>query len=85
VIARMFVYRPRNMSSVQSEMHRPASPEEAEVEAALGPTSGDGGEVSEEAQTEETELELEADEEQVGADSSQPQLSRSQKRRRHRR
>jgi preprotein translocase subunit SecA len=85
VIARMFIYRPRNMSAVQSEMHHPASPEEAVVEAALGPTSVDGGEVSKDEQTEETENELETDEEQAVRDSSQPQLSRSQKRRRHRR
>jgi preprotein translocase subunit SecA len=90
VISRMFVYRPRNMSTVQSEMHRPTTPEEVvdglrpSPELSI-PTSGDGGEVTEERPSDGIEPETETDEEQVVVNGSQPQLSRSQKRRRHRR
>jgi preprotein translocase subunit SecA len=84
VISRMFIYRPRNMSSVQSEMRRPTPAEELQEETSLVQASGDGGETSEEGPAEEVELEYN-EEEQVGVSSNQPQLSRSQKRRRHRR
>jgi len=84
VIARMFIYRPRNMSAVQSEMHHPASPEEAEVEAALGPANQDGGEIIEEGPVDGNESEPEVESDEVGVPASQPQLTRSQKRRKHR-
>jgi preprotein translocase subunit SecA len=85
VISRMFIYRPRDMSSVQSEMHRPTQEEEIEAETALIPDSGDGGEVAEEQPAEGMEPELEDEGEQVSLTTNQSTLSRSQKRRRHRR
>jgi preprotein translocase subunit SecA len=88
VISRMFIYRPRDMSAMQSELRRP-TPEQAEE--GLQPTlemaevaAGDGNDMDfgqpadgsgEEEQDEEVEME---------AQSDQPKLSRSQKRRRHR-
>ena len=86
VISRMFIYRPRDISAVQSEMKRPAAEEldvEAETEAALG--SGDGSEILEKQTAEEAEAEPEADDEPIPVPSGQSQMSRSQKRRRHRR
>jgi preprotein translocase subunit SecA len=83
VISRMFIYRPRDMSAVQSEIQRQTA-EEAEVEAALGPSTNKGEENSEEDENEETLPELESETRQVVKDSNEPQLSRSQKRRRHR-
>jgi preprotein translocase subunit SecA len=84
VISRMFIYRPRDMSSVQSEMHRETPAEELETEVAMVSESGDGGE-AEEQPVDGVELEPEPDEEQVAVQSNQSQLSKSQKRRRHRR
>jgi len=85
VISRMFIYRPRNMSEVQSEMRHLSSAEELEVEASLGPAIRDGGEIIEEGPVDETGLEQEADEDEAGATANQTQLTRSQKRRKHRR
>ncbi len=84
VISRMFTYRPRVMSSVQSEMRRPTTVEEFEAETDAVTESGDGEE-GEEHPADGNELEAEAEEEQVAAQASQPQMSKSQKRRRHRR
>ncbi len=84
VISRMFIYRPRDMSSVQSEMHREASTEELQVEAGVVQDSDDGGE-AEEQPADGNELENETEQEQVGVQGNQSQLSKSQKRRRHRR
>ncbi len=84
VISRMFTYRPRLMSSVQSEMHRPTTVEEFEAETDAVTASGDGGE-AEEQPADGTELEPEPEEERVGVQDNQSQLSKSQKRRRHRR
>jgi preprotein translocase subunit SecA len=84
VISRMFTYRPRVMSSVQSEVHRPTTVEEFEAETESVTESGNGEEA--EAQPEDgNEVEPETEEEKVAVQSSQAQLSRSQKRRRHRR
>ena len=90
VISRMFIYRPRDMSTVQSEMHRPTQVEELEAEAALISDSGDGGEAAKEQPSDGMEPESENEEEQIaapasGSAQSQSQLTRSQKRRRHRR
>jgi preprotein translocase subunit SecA len=82
VISRMFIYRPRDLSTVQSELRRPspATPEEV----------GDGQRPSEEAgdgQRPAPEL-AEGEPEPVaeqGEEAEAEQLSRSQKRRRHRR
>jgi len=85
VISRMFIYRPRDMSAVQSEVHRTTPAEELEPEAA---PETDGGEVGEPAEEQPSDgHEPEGEEEQVPepANPSQPQMSRSQKRRRHRR
>jgi preprotein translocase subunit SecA len=85
VISRMFIYRPRDMSTVQSEMRRSVPTEQLEAEAALVPAGEDGGEAAETAPTEGMEPEPEAEEQQVAVDASESLLSRSQKRRRHRR
>jgi preprotein translocase subunit SecA len=84
VISRMFIYRPRDMSAVQSEMHRPTPAEELEAEGTQALISGDGGEAAEEQPTDGMEPDY-TEEEQVAVNGNQPQLSRSQKRRRHRR
>jgi preprotein translocase subunit SecA len=84
VISRMFTYRPRVMSSVQSEMRRPATVEEFEAETNAVIESGDGEE-AEEQPADGNELEAEVEEEQVTIQTNQPQMSKSQKRRRHRR
>jgi preprotein translocase subunit SecA len=84
VISRMFTYRPRVMSSVQSEMRRPTTVEEFEAETDAVIESGDGEE-AEEQPGDENEPEPEVEEEQVAVEANQPQLSKSQKRRRHRR
>jgi preprotein translocase subunit SecA len=83
VISRMFIYRPRDLSSVQSEMRRETPADQLEAEASAVPESGDGGEAKEE-QAEESGLEPEAEEERVAVQSNPSQLSKSQKRRRHR-
>jgi preprotein translocase subunit SecA len=85
VISRMFIYRPRDMSVVQSEMRRSTTVEELEAETPSEPGSGDGGEATEEQLPDGIEPETEAEEEQVEMQDNQSQLSRSQKRRRHRR
>ena len=90
VISRMFIYRPRDMSSVQSEMHRPTPAEELVAEAALAPEGGDGGEIAEEQPSDGMEAVPEAEEDEVAESTAEPaqsqsQLTRSQKRRRHRR
>jgi preprotein translocase subunit SecA len=84
VISRMFIYRPRDMSAVQSEMHRPAPEEELEVEAAANPQGGEEAEPAEEQPTDGNEPEAEEEQVSEPASSSQSQMSRSQKRRRHR-
>ncbi len=84
VISRMFIYRPRDMSSVQSEMRKPPE-EELEAEVSLVPESSDGGEADEEQPSDGVVPEAEAEEEAVSVPSGQPQMSKSQKRRRHRR
>jgi preprotein translocase subunit SecA len=85
VISRMFIYRPRDLSSVQSEMHHLTTEEELELEPVLSPDGEDGGDGVDEQLPDEIESSSESDEEQVGEQSNQSQLSRSQKRRRHRR
>ena len=85
VISRMFIYRPRNMSGVQSEMRHLTPAEDLEADAALGPAIRDGGEIIEEGPVDGTEPEQEVEAEENGAQGSQPQLTRSQKRRKHRR
>ena len=84
VISRMFIFRPRDMSTVQSEMRRQTPAEELEAQAALSPESDDGG-GAEEQPADGAEPEAETEEEQVVVTDDQSQLSRSQKRRRHRR
>ena len=84
VISRMFIYRPRDMSAVQSEMHKPTEAEELEGEVSLSPFSVDEGE-SEEALPDGMEPEPDEEDEPVSQTADQNQLSRSQKRRRHRR
>jgi preprotein translocase subunit SecA len=74
VISRMFTYRPRIATPTQSEVRKPM-PEEIEEEI---PAEGDGSEPAVEAVDEE-EAEL-----PVAESANQPQLSKSQKRRRHR-
>jgi hypothetical protein len=81
----MFIYRPRDMSTVQSEVRRQTPAEELEGESVLAPSGGDGGEAAEEGLADGVEVEPEAEEEQVAVNSTQSQLSKSQKRRRHRR
>ncbi len=66
-------------------MHRPTPEEEIEAETALIPDSGDGAEVAKEQPAEGMEPELEDEGEQVSLTTNQSTLSRSQKRRRHRR
>jgi preprotein translocase subunit SecA len=83
VISRMFIYRPRDLSSVQSEVKRQAT-EELEVEPSVSLASGDGGGAVEEQPTNGSELESEPEEVPVPEQPSLPQMSRSQKRRRHR-
>jgi preprotein translocase subunit SecA len=85
VISRMFTYRPRSMDSVQSEVRRPSPTEELEAETAQALISGDGGEVDEEDHGNGIQPETEVEEEPIGINANQPQLTRSQKRRRHRR
>ncbi len=82
VISRMFIYRPRDLSSVQSEVKRPAVEEILEVETEAGLASGDGGEVAEEQPLDGSEGE--AVEEPLPVQENQAQMSRSKKRRRHR-
>ncbi len=83
VISRMFIYRPRDMSAVQGEVRRPEPAEELEPV-----TAGAGEDVettaAEEQPADGHEPEVEEEEVSLPASPSQPQLSRSQKRRRHR-
>jgi preprotein translocase subunit SecA len=80
VISRMFIYRPRDMSAVQSEV-RPVRPvAEVEGEAA---EAGDGAGSADERPTGEAEPEAEEDAMELN-NPSQPQMTKSQKRRRHR-
>jgi preprotein translocase subunit SecA len=85
VISRMFIYRPRDISTVQSEVKRPSDKEELELGSTTNLTSSDGGEGLEESPGDEAELAAETLEAAQPETSAQPQLSRSQKRRRHRR
>jgi len=85
VISRMFIYRPRDMSAVQSEVRRSTEPQELEPEAAAGSNGGEAVEAPAEQQKDEKELEPEEEQVPEPANPSQSQLSRSQKRRRHRR
>ncbi len=90
VIMRMFTYRPRNLSSVQSEMQHQTQGEDIEDSITPIPemselASGNGDEATEQELDEGMGAEPEPKEEQVVMGSNQSQLSRSQKRRRHRR
>jgi preprotein translocase subunit SecA len=84
VISRMFIYRPRDMSVVQSEMHKPTAVEELEVEAIPTLVSGDEDEAEEEP-ADGTEPEAHEKAATTRAVQAKSQLSRSQKRRKHRR
>jgi preprotein translocase subunit SecA len=90
VILRMFTFRPRSLSSVQSEVQRQTQGEDLEGGIRIAPeiselAGGDGDEATEQELVEgmEAEPDLE-DEEQEAESSNQAQMSRSQKRRRHR-
>jgi len=95
VISRMFIYRPRDMSAVQNEARRSTTAEELEGEVAMisangdggevgmASTSGDGGDAAQEEQPEVMEEEF-SEETPETMSPGQPQMSRSQKRRRHR-
>jgi len=85
VITRMFTYRPRNLEAMQSEARRQVSAEELDGEVSNAQAGGDGGEGTEEGHVEGMEPEAEPEEEQEVVSASQTPLSRSQKRRRHRR
>jgi preprotein translocase subunit SecA len=86
VISRMFIYRPRDLSMVQSEVQKISEPEEAEEEirASLEESAAilDGN--GYEAAVAEGDGVAEVKEEKEAVPSAQPQLSRSQKRRRRR-
>ncbi|MFZ2097256.1 MAG: hypothetical protein WAV05_11535 [Anaerolineales bacterium] len=84
VISRMFTYRPRDMSAMQSEARRPSPIEEQEADIAPALQGGDGSEAIEGQSNDGMEPEAQAEETEVSVQSNQPQLSRSQKRRRHR-
>ncbi len=89
VISRMFIYRPRNLSVVQSEVKRLNQEEQLEEEALAKETGGDGSENTTPQPSDGRGTEDEAEEEQMESvepvrSGGQPQLSRSQKRRRHR-
>jgi preprotein translocase subunit SecA len=89
VISRMFIYRPRDMSAVQSEIRQETPPVTVEVGDSLRPSrelpesavEGDGDELT----SIEGEPEANEEQEQVAVQSNPSQLSKSQKRRRHRR
>jgi preprotein translocase subunit SecA len=83
VISRMFIYRPRDLSMVQSEVKQVVE-DEVEMQAVESLPGGDGGEAVEEQTGDVAEAEEEAEAEVVPAQPSQAQMSRSQKRRRHR-
>ncbi len=84
VISRMFTYRPRIMNTGQGEVRR-SSLDELEAEPAVELPGGDGGEQVEEGPTDGVEPEAEeAEETLLPGQADQPQMSRSQKRRRHR-
>jgi preprotein translocase subunit SecA len=82
VISRMYIYRPRDLSAVQSEVKRVAD-EILEAEAAPE-LPGDGSETISEQVPMGSEPESEEEEEAMPLQAGQPQMSRSQKRRRHR-
>jgi preprotein translocase subunit SecA len=84
VISRMFIYRPRNISSVQSEVKRPAGEEELDLQGEVSLPGGDGDEALENSSSNGLELEAEAVDETLQEGTTEQQLSRSQKRRRHR-
>jgi preprotein translocase subunit SecA len=84
VISRMFTYRPRDMSAMQSEARRPSPIEEQEADIAPALQGGDGSEAIEAQSNDGMEPEAQAEETEVSVQSNQPKLSRSQKRRRHR-
>jgi len=83
VISRMFTYRPRDLSAVQSELKRPIEGEVLEEEVAVTLPRNES-ETSDEQSSNGGEPEAEAEEEAVTLQPSQSQMSRSQKRRRHR-
>ena len=88
VILRMFTFRPRSLSSVQSEVQRQTQEEELEGSISIAPevselASSDGDEATEQELDDGMEGGPEL-EEQETASSSQTKISRSQKRRRHR-
>jgi preprotein translocase subunit SecA len=84
VISRMFTYRPRDMSAMQSEAKRPSPTEELDADIAPELQGGDGADAMEEQPDEGMEPEEQAEEADVSVQSNQSKLSRSQKRRRHR-
>jgi preprotein translocase subunit SecA len=81
VISRMFIYRPRDLSAVQSEMKRPTEEDTLQAEATPALSEDGARESDEEPNGQEA---VEAEEEAIPAQGSQQQMSRSQKRRRHR-
>jgi hypothetical protein len=83
VILRMFTYRPRNLSGAQSETRRPIQEEQLEQEPDTVPEVGDEPEPADTGLAEEMETGQATDEEDTSPNQST--LSRSQKRRRHRR
>jgi preprotein translocase subunit SecA len=83
VILRMFTYRPRNLSGMQSETRRPTPEEQLEQEPIPVPEIGDESEPSDTEPAEEMDTGQVAEDEDQS--SNQAPLSRSQKRRRHRR
>jgi preprotein translocase subunit SecA len=84
VISRMFIYRPRDLSAVQSEVKRVAEGELVEEEPAVSLVSEDEEVTMSVQPANGGEPEVEAEEEEVPMQASPSQMSRSQKRRRHR-
>jgi preprotein translocase subunit SecA len=84
VISRMFTYRPRDMSAMQSEAKRPSPTEELDADIAPELQGAYGADAMEEQPDEGMEPEEQAEEADVSVQSNQSKLSRSQKRRRHR-
>ena len=84
VISRMFIFRPRDLSTVQSEVQK--TPEPEELDASLKPSLEKGAAIAEgdgnEASAGEGGTKMEGD--KVAVPSNQPKLTRSQKRRRRR-
>jgi hypothetical protein len=75
---------PRDISAMQSEAKRPSPTEERDADIAPELQGGDGADAMEEQPDEGMEPEAQAEEADVSAQSNQSKLSRSQKRRRHR-